>query len=518
MGVEKCGEFPDKFFGSSLYSKIKDSMNWSEFAMLLSDMCNVSEPFTRHVLLSTSYKEIHDHLAVSKHSDLSELWLVLSFLKHCSDVIPQGLVSFPFHFFPPVRNEDIFKQWVSRMCEVIHILPTLILRGPELESELRSSFDLILARVCSELSTAQNVMLVRFILKFLIAMTSSKLIIRSEADKHMILLRVGRCLRFSNDFVDVGVCELLSNLLSCQLVTLSDLRITFVCDFIMGFLFGSAQKKWSIRRLVHNILVLSDEWSLKAVFSEVLLRGYFATFIDEETVRVGPISDSLLTLVQMAGNSGMDVCEIEALLGASGAMIGVLPSLSLLDPVDEYDPCIDSLEYFDRKSMTEEYFPETYSRSVLTSTLINLSVPVLVVRQMEPLGIVTERLSCSVLIQRISLILSMVDKVNGWEETCVWSRPSDSCVVHVGGYEMVYDRIMNFCLNNRLSREYSLMRYSHGTGKVAFLAQLIGRWFGRWRWGSELDEWDDRVKTVLMEFYEEREGVETLGWIPKSEG
>lgn len=46
MGVEKCGEFPDKFFGSSLYSKMKGSMNWSEFARLLSDMCNVSEPFT----------------------------------------------------------------------------------------------------------------------------------------------------------------------------------------------------------------------------------------------------------------------------------------------------------------------------------------------------------------------------------------------------------------------------------------------------------------------------------------
>jgi hypothetical protein len=152
--------------------------------------------------------------------------------------------------------------------------------------------------------------------------------------------------------VQLGVCKVLTNLFSNEIITLSDVNVGFLSNLIDRFLIKSnGGRKLAIRSLIHNIVYVSRNWVPRRIFSGVLLTAYFKTFFEERDERMD-ILYSLQHLVDLVEtDSGKKETEMEEFFIRSGVSVErnsdeyyVLPPLSLLEPEDDYEPWIYSAD------------------------------------------------------------------------------------------------------------------------------------------------------------------------------
>jgi hypothetical protein len=288
-GIEKCNLFADKLIGLGLDRFLSNYTFLPEVMFCFSEMCLYSEQVTDHVAnLGVLDMVLGRYYVNDRDISQPDLWFILSFLENCNEALIPKIIRLPLSVSPPIEDENFFKHWVLRMCEILR--RQRIVNLVQNEFVLRKEFNVFFGRIC-ELLESDNTVYVKGSLKLLLSITCSTLINREEGFSFMLLNRVWRCLLKEDEGVHLGVCKVLCNLVSCGIVFLKDLTVDLVSDFIKrSLMYGCELRKESVGFLVHNIVSKGTDYHesrLKAIFNESLLKEYFIVLIGklEEKVR-----------------------------------------------------------------------------------------------------------------------------------------------------------------------------------------------------------------------------------------
>jgi hypothetical protein len=409
-----------------------------------------------------------------------------------------------------LHSFDEFKVFVSTTSQAIREASQQeqpIVSG-ELEKEIAAIWSSFLERVCELLDSGEAV-IVRGSLKLLLSITASNLISKEEADSLILLPRVARCLLLDDELVHLGLCQLLSNLLSCELVALSDLPTAFVTGLVSVFLGkgASAERRKVICSLINNVVAVGSDGQLRAIFNKDLVRRYLAVL---ETIHG---SDSLLK----------SLAKLSSLVKTSRKMKERIVSfvrgghwernqgtdvhLSLLPPEDNFDPwkvCVNSSVSVRWCYKMDGYFPNSWNPQSVTNSFSNfLSTGIAPSDSIEVVGNeyltdswqkIVGGIECMYFQRLLRVILSVGGSMTQWKVGSVLRHAKDigkGFIVPLHWYEEMYNSVKDYCLKSEQVEKYPLLNGSSGIGKSTFVTYLVCRWLNDSTWynneGGKID-------------------------------
>jgi hypothetical protein len=217
----------------------------------------------------------------------------------------------------PSEDDHFFKLWVTWFADILSNRSIVdILRT---DMNFRGKIVPYFGRLCRLLGTKRQVS-VKGSLILLMAITYSELIPNERLRKRVLVKKILRCLFLAEESIHLGVCKVLFNLLSSEILSVTDFDANHLSMLIIGSLMhGCCERKKTIRYMIHNLIanITKDEEKefLNDIFqkNKRILQLYFTLFKEEEGEKTEwSFSFELLgRIITIATELGIDVTEMQ---------------------------------------------------------------------------------------------------------------------------------------------------------------------------------------------------------------